>query len=396
MISVVSEDEVCVLVQPTFAIIAEYWSSFDITRQSGAYSMISQLLRKHSTIIRTMVNHIPSLAQIPLMSKFEEELGRLKAQTDVKHQYIAFQQRCQDENATVVKRALVELELYLCEFQGVLHTAAISEKTEDFVSPLIRAILDACIRLGAHRDDISILCARCLGLVGCLDPTRIEASKEENTVLLLSNFDKVEETTDFVVLFIRKILVKAFLSASNPRSQGFVAYAMQELLRFCQFDNSNLCRSRDMPYSTNYVRWMELPESMRNRLTPFLRSKYVVTSGMSQAILEYPIYKPGIGHGLWLRTFVLDLLRKGTGDNPKHIFPVLSKIIRLQDIAVSAFLIPYLVLNVVVGGTDTQNIEIGRELLIILERPLPDSTTRERDALLSCSQVRYIFLRGLH
>ena len=388
MISVVSEDEVSVLIQPTFAIIAEHWSNFDLTRQNGAYSMISQLLQAHSTVIRRMVNHIPSLARIPLMSKFEEELGRLKAQTDVKHQYIAFSQRCQDENAVVVKRALIELELYLFEFQGVLHAAAVNEQTDDFVSPLVRAILDACIRFRSSGDEINVLCARCLGLIGCLDPTRVEASKEENTMLLLSNFDKVEETTDFVILFIRKILVKAFLSTTNPRSQGFLAYAMQELLRFCQFDKSTPCRSRDMPYSTNYVRWMELPESIRNRLTPFLTSKYVVTSGMSQTVTEYPIYKPGIGHGQWLRVFALDLLRNGTGDNPKLLFPVLSRIIRLQDISISTFLVPYLVLNVVVGGSETQNIEIGCELRIILQSPLPDKTSPGKDALLSCSQVR--------
>lgn len=388
MVGVVGEDQIGALIQPTFAIVAEHWSSFDSTRQNAIYSMISRLIQTHSTVVRNMVNHIPSLAPIPLMSKFEVELGRLKSQIDVRHHLMAFSQRCQDENATVVKRALVELEIYLCEFQGTLHVAAVNEQPESFVSSLVRTILDACIRFNSDGQAISVLCARCLGLIGCLDPTRIEAAKDERVMLLLSNFSKAEETTDFLLFFIRKVLVKVFLSASNPRSQGFLAYAMQELLSFCHFDGSIIGRVRDAPSNPNYVRWMELPESTRNTLIPFLSSKYIVTSGMLQTEAEYPIYKLGIAHGQWLRIFALDLLQKGTGDNPKHIFPVLSRVIRLQDVSLSSFLVPYLVLNVVVGGTIDQMSKIGRELFLILKSPLPDTGCATRDALLSCSQVR--------
>ena len=351
--------------------------------------MISRLLKTHSAVVRKLVNHIPSLGSIPLMSKFEEEIGRLKAQTDVRHHYIAFTQRCQDENAVVVKRALVELETYLYENQGVLHSTAVNEQPDGFVSELIRALLDSCIRFEFDADGITTLSARCLGVIGCLDSTRIEAVREENTMLLLSNFSKAEETTNFLVFFIRKVLVQAFLSATNLRSQGFLAYAMQELLRFCQFDKLVPQHSHNAPYNNNYIRWMELPESLRNMLSPFLASKYVVTPGLSQAVVGYPIYKQSISHGHWLRSFSFDLLQKGTGDNVELIFPVLSKIVRLQDVSVSSFLLPYLVLNVVIGGTEDHVLETGHELLKVLESPLADGNSPFRDALLSCSQVSY-------
>ena len=381
------DEDIGILIQPTFAIIVEHWSSFDAIRQSEAYTMISKLLKAHPIIVRKMVNHIPSLATIPLMSKFEEEIGKLRAQADTRHQLIAFGQRCQDENSAVVRRALIEMEVYLNEHQEFLHNTAVNEQPEPVVSHLIRALLDACVRFTVDGSDIVSLCARCVGLIGCLDYTKTEVTKEERVMLLLSNFADSDETVDFLMMFIRKVLVKVFLSASNSRSQGFLAYAMQDLLKFCHFDKTTIHRSRDMPCSSNYVRWMELPESVRNTLMPFLTSKYIVNSSVSQHEEEYPIYRRHLSHGQWIRTLTFDLLRKGTGENPKHIFPVFIKIVRLQDISISSFLLPHIVLNVAAGGTDLQRQCIRQEMLTILESPLQDAITDSSEALLACSQV---------
>ena len=389
MVNILGEDEVGPIIDPTFAIIAQFWEVFDAQAQGQAYDMISQLLKTHAGLIREIVNTIPSLAEIPLLSKFEDELGKVKAQMDVKHQYEAFCRRCRNENATVVTRALVELEAYLEKNQGYIHEAAVREQPDPVVSQLTRSVLDCCVQFSESHPTIAVLGAKCLGLIGCLDPTRIEAATEKGDILLLSNFTKAEDTKDFIVFFIREVLVKVFLSTTNPRAQGFLAYAMQELLMFAEFDKSVTVRSRDTRFNANYQRWMELPESVRNILTPFLTSKYVVTAAVQQPTCSYPLYKPTMIHTQWDPAITFDLLRNGVGENTKMLFPVLSRIVRFQDISIPSFLLPFAALNVIVGGTESQRLEIGAELKHVLSIGMPGGDGALRESLILCSQVSF-------
>ena len=384
------DDDIEALVDPTFAITAQYWDAFDDDVQAQAESMIGQLLKVHGNMIRDMVNTIPSLASIPLLSKYEDELGKLRAQMDTKHRFQTFSERCQHENVTVVLRALVELKDFLVHQQGFLHDSAISEQPDPVVAQLTRSVLDACVRLNESNEAIAGLSARCLGLIGCLDPTRVEAVKETKEMLVVSNFGNEDETIDFAVFFLQEILVKAFLSATNTRAQGFLGYAIQEILKFCELDTSVTFRARDMRSSTNYRRWVALPESVRNILTPFLNSKYILTAGVVPKVLTYPIFDVSMTNGAWLRTFVVDLLEKACGDNAMALFPVFTRIVRGQDISISHFLLPFAVLNVIVGGQYNHTAEVAKELLGILQQPLPDNNSKARATLISCSQASYI------
>lgn len=388
MIGTLGEEEIGSLVDPTFAMIAQHWELFSPKIQARTVDAISQLLKSHSDIVRQTVKTIPSLASIPLMSKFEEELGKIKAQMDVKHHYQAFSERCQSENVTVVVSALKELEIFLSKHQRFLHEIAMQEQPDQVVAQLIRSILDACVLLGETHEEVPILSAKCLGQIGCVDSTRIEAVKDKKGMILLSNFGEAEETKDFVVFAFREVLVKSFLSATNSRSQGFLAWAMQELLKFIQFDTSVMVRSRNVPHDANYLRWMTLPESVRNTLTPFMTSKYVITEGFKQAPCTYPLFRSGMTHQQWLRTFTLDLLQKGEGENITQIFRVFSRIIRTQEVSISDFSLPFAALNMIVGGTERGMLNVAEELLHILNFTLSESDAQGRADLILCSQVR--------
>ena len=385
--SLLGEDEIAPLVDPTFALIVQSWDFFSPDVQKQSYDMVSLLLKSHASMIRDMVHTLPSLKQVPLMAKFEEELGKLKSQMDIKHHFQAFCQRCQSENAAVILRALEELAQYLEEHQSFLHDTANREQPDPILSQLARALLDTSVLFSKSDPDIASLCARCLGTIGCLDPTRIEAARENKEILVLSNFTRDEEVRDFVVFFLREVLVKAFLSATNSRSQGFLAYAMQELLALGDFEASIRPRSRDAPFDTNYRRWVTLPESIRTVLTPFLDSKYFVTTGITQSPCTYPLYKKEMGHAQWLRTFTFDLLKKDAGDAMiQAIFSVLSRIIRFQDIAIANFLVPFAALNIIVNGSNNEKEDTARELLNVLAHPLSEQAY-QKDSTIMCSQV---------
>lgn len=388
MMETVGADEVIGLIDPTFAIIVQYWSSFTPHSQGRAHDMISQLLTTQAASIREMPYTIPSLASIPLMSKFEAEIQKIKLQMAAGRQLQALIQRCRHENLTVVLRALVELETFLEAHQSFLHEITMTEQQDPMIAELARTLLDISVHFNDSHDAIVTLSARCLGLLGCLDPTRTEAPGERREMLVLSNFQEAEQTIDFVVFFLREVLVKAFLSATNPRAQGFLAYAMQELLKFCGLNGSVIVhRNQERHANSKYLRWHTLPESVRNNLTPFLNSKYVITAAAVQPETEYPIYRPGMAHGQWLRGFVYDLLRKGDGENITELFQVFSRIIRTQDTPISAFLLPFAVLNIIISGSESQQMSVGNELLTILSHDLPERDIGSRNSLIQCSQV---------
>ncbi|KAL8699738.1 MAG: hypothetical protein Q9224_001285 [Gallowayella concinna] len=386
MIETLGADDILALIDPTFAIVVQYWDAFTPKSQKQAYDMVSQLLRTHATSIREVAYTIPSLASIPLMAKFEAEISSIKLQMVTKHQLQALIQRSRHENLTVVLRALTELGLFLEDHQGFLHESSVSEHPDPVIAELARTLLDISVQYGESNDEIVLLSSRCIGFLGCLDPTRIEAPKGKKELLVLSNFQDAEETVDFVIFFLREVLVKAFLSATNPRAQGFLAYAIQQLLKFCGLNGPLTSRNQDRFADPKYLRWVTLPESVRNSLTPFLNSKYVVTPATVQPETQYPIYRASMGHSQWLRAFVYDLLRKGHGDNVSELFQVLSRIIRAQDTGISTFLLPFAVLNTIISGLERQQSEVGGELLTVLSHPLPKGDVAARNSLLHCSQ----------
>ncbi|KAI9793452.1 MAG: serine/threonine-protein kinase M1 [Candelina submexicana] len=400
MVTKLGPEDIETLIESTFSLVVQYWTAFESDTQQRAHDMITHLLQKHSEIIRKVINTVPSLASVPLMSKFEAELAKVKAQTDVRHRYQAFISRCQHENATVVSQALTELVPYLRHNQSFLNECAVSQQPDPVLAQLTRSILDACIRFDDSQPEVARLCAECIGLIGCLDPNRIESVRLRRDLLVLSNFEKADETIDFIVVLLQHVLVKAFLSARNTSVQAFQAYVMQELLKFCQFDTTVTYRSRALESNATYRRWISLPESVRNTLTPLLNSRYTLTAGPQRVEAAYPIFALDRTHGTWLRTLVIDLLWKANGENAQEIFPVLSKVVRGQDLSVANFLFPFAALNIVVGGTESQKMELGQELLTVLKQPLPDDNYRQKENLKCCSesvfQVLDYFSRWMH
>ncbi|KAF7116577.1 hypothetical protein CNMCM5793_005058 [Aspergillus hiratsukae] len=386
LVSSLHDEELEPLIDQTFSIVIRYWSAFNDQSRKTAHELVGYILKSHSELVHSNFNTIPSLASIPALSALESEISKVKGKMDVRSQLSAFGRRCQSENAAVVEQALRELLPCLSRHEEFLHESVLSEQPDPVVAQLTRSLLDCCVKFNAGCDSITLLSAQCLGLVGCLDPNRVDPVKDKKDILVLSNFDRMEETFDFVLFFLQHVLVQAFLSASNTRAQGFLAYAMQNLLRLCNLDSAVTQRYRDIQADEKYRRWSELPETVRNTLTPFLTSKYTVTVGAIRSNCKFPIFSTELTHGDWLRSFVQDLLQRGSGDNAQLIFSVCSRIVKGQDISIASFLLPFAVLNRIVGGTQEERLDLQGELTTILSHPLPEASNRVHEAIILCSQ----------
>jgi serine/threonine-protein kinase ATR len=298
------------------------------------------------------------------------------------------------ENSGVAAQALVELKAYLRQHQSFLQASAVSEQPDAVVGQLVRAILDTCVKFN-DLHDIAQLSAECIGLIGCLDSNRVESVREQREMVMVSNFYDSGETLDFVLFVLEECLVPAFLSATDTVLQGFLAFVMQDLLEKCNF--KEICGQiikNGVKGSTDlhYIKWLSLPTSVQDTLTPFLSSKYAVKD-LDPVTYEYPIFRPETIpptklYNYWIRTMALDLLQKPGSPLSDLIFVPLRRAIKMKDVSIPGFLLPYLVLNNIVEGSDQNREDLAQELLAILQyQPSAESQIHTEDIKL-CIEVR--------
>ncbi|KAF4553624.1 Phosphatidylinositol -3 and 4-kinase-like protein [Elsinoe fawcettii] len=384
LMSNLTEENVVPLLGHLFSIVVQHWSSMCSDIQQKTYDIVAHLLKTYSDAIRDEVINVPSLAGIPLMSKFEAELNRLKSGEKPQRFLESFVHRLQDENASIVLQAGHELYDWLEQNQSFVYDGAVSEPPMPIVVTATRILLDTCVKYNNSSRVIADTCAKCLGVIGCLDPNRVEDNVTEPHMLVLSNFDQTREVCNWMAILFTDILVPAFKSASNARSQTFLAWAMQELLKFARFENVDAGRLRSSQTSTASEVWLKMPESTRNILLPFLSSSYVLNINPRQQQIEYPIFSLSMKHGEWVRRWAYDMLLRGKGDNSSALFNTLSRVILSHSNTIAKFLLPYAAANIVLGGTVKEVNEIGQEMLTILmtESKVP----AEQEALRSCSE----------
>jgi serine/threonine-protein kinase ATR len=382
-------DDTMLVVDQTFALIVQHWSIFSEDTQVKANKTIVGLTQQYNKQLRARIEYLPSLAGIPMLSKTEGELVRFKDMVDTIKIFQAFSDRCKDQNSVVVRQALKELVPFLDANQKELHQSIVGQKPLPILAALTRSLLDASVRFSEDHTDITVLCAQCLGIIGGLDPYRVETAREKKRVLMLSNFSRRDEDIDFVALLLEQVLVKVFLSTTNAKAQGWIAYVMQEMLKHCGFSALHVAKPRSSQTSTEAQRWNEIPESVRNVLTPFLSSRYSVNQNpaLQYEGPSYPIYNPDISHAAWLQGFVYDLLRKGQGVNVEMVFPVLARVIRGYDLSIATFILPFAALNVIVSDNADNMENVGKELLAVLETDVRSAEHPDPATVKQCSEV---------
>jgi serine/threonine-protein kinase ATR len=388
MMTNIPQSDIEPLIDQTLAVIVQNWNVFQDSTKKTAHDLVTSIWEDHKDAVLRILDIMPSLSSIPLLSRFASEISDSKKQMDLRQQMLAFSRRLVSENIALVEQALQELVDTLAKGQEWLHQALLHEQPEPVVADLIRSILDCCVRFSSNTA-VAEACGKALGRIGCLDPNRIETVKDTRSVLAISNFGRADETVDFIMFFLEEVLVKAFLGAPNTRAQGFLAWAMQELLKICGLEEMVGLRSRTASNTSKYRGWWDLDETVRNTLTPFLTSRYYVNVAMVQTRCSYPLFgSREMSHNDWLQTVVQDLLTRAPGDNIQLIFTICLRIIRSQDTSIPIFLLPYAALNLFVADSESQKEEkqnLLNEMIAILRQPLL-GTQQQREDVKLCSQ----------
>ncbi|KAJ2996721.1 hypothetical protein NUW58_g883 [Xylaria curta] len=374
------ESEVDILVETTFYLINQYWPTFENVSRQLSEDLIRFLLEKQHATVEKYINKLPSFSHIKELSDIELTLSKLRSPLDNHTAFFLLAERLYHETSGVVLHALRELVEYLQRHQGYLQASAVSEQPDSIISNLIRALLDCASRYNGFHDEISALCAQCIGLVGCLDSNLFEAARGENQMIVTSNFEDSRQVTDFVFFLLEKVLVLSFVSTTDTNLQGFLSYAMQELL-----DRSNIAEAIKMEGLVEgeaaYRRWCLVSQSAQEILTPFITSRFRINPMPYQQI-EYPIFDKKNTYTIWMRNLTLDCLRKPQNPFAMLLFEPLCRVIRAKDLSIAEFLFPYLIVHIILGEEipEQERTAVLHELHAVLKYELPaDASYAERE-----------------
>ena len=386
MMSLFEESEVEILIETTFYLIYRYWSVFEESSRELAKDLIKELLEDQQPTVKEYIGKLPSFTHIKELSDIESMLGKLREPVDNHTAFFMFAERLYHETSGVVLHALRDLADYLQRHQGYLQASAVSEKPDSIVSALVRALLDCLSRYNGFDSEITDLCTQCIGLVGCLDPNRIERVRRESRIILKSNFEDSTEVTDFVFFLLEKVLVVSFVTTTDTRLQGFLSYAIQELLE--RGDIAEAVKMEGFREGEKvYKRWCSVSQSAQEILTPFLTSRYRLMP-MNQQKIEYPIFGPGKTYGNWIRNLTLDCLRRPQNPVAMLLFEPLCRLIRVKDLSIAEFLFPYLIVHIILGNeiSEEERTAVLQELLNALqyEPSVGASYTEREDRKLFC------------
>ncbi|KAK5663169.1 hypothetical protein OQA88_6586 [Cercophora sp. LCS_1] len=376
--------DVEMLVEVTFFIIGHHWESFDTESRTKTCSLIRFLLEKQRDVLAKYCYRLPSLSHIKELTELDALVRGLRPALDTRGSFGVFIERLNHENPGVIHQALIELVKFLKTDQDYLQDSAISEQPDSVVLGLARALLDCASKYNGWLQDISRLCAECIGLIGCLDSNRLETTREEKQFVLVHNFDDSGETTNFAIYLLENVLIKSFLSTTDVRFQGFLSFAMQELLDRTDFKFAILNNGAGTSKGV-YEKWLSISESNREVLVPFLSTRFLLPP-LPYTGPKYPIFQGGSGrtYAQWLRTLVYDLLHNDQNPFSTIIFTPLRRLVRVQDLSVAEAVLPYTVMHVIVGQENSSEFrdKIAAELASILEYQPPESASYvEREEL---------------
>ncbi|KAL8413730.1 hypothetical protein RB594_005107 [Gaeumannomyces avenae] len=384
----VDDEDVNILIEMTFFIIGNYWDTLDDPTKDVCKSMLDRLLTKKHGLLEAKINELPSFSHLPGLADAESRLNELRKPLESRTSFMIFSKRLGNENPGVVLQALAELSAYLREHQAFLQTSAIGEQPDMAATTLLRALLDCASKYNGVQPEIGSLCVQCLGSIGCLDSNRLEVVREQREFVVLHNFEMASETTDFVLFILEEVLVKAFLSTTDTSFQGYLSYAMQELLDKTDFKAAWAENGAERSHALE--KYLKLPEHVREVLAPFMTSRYRVKP-IAQQTIEYPIFRPSKPYANWLRAIVTDLLHNGQNPFAEILFEPLRRVIKVKDLTVAEFLLPYLVIHIVVSD---DNVKADRERvlnelrdILLLELPENASYAERENMRLYCEAV---------
>ncbi|KAF9450926.1 hypothetical protein P691DRAFT_724995 [Macrolepiota fuliginosa MF-IS2] len=384
-------------VGPTSATIVTCWNSFPPNSRQIAVESMSYIIQEIGRDIGRHLDDIVDLSSIPELDHTRDQLQALRSSWTPKERLQWLLERSSNENLSVAIQSLGELRAFLlAEYQNLIADLVSGDMFDPVVGQIVAALLNAACRDSDGTEALRALTYECIGIMGAVDPDRCELSTKQPRIVVKNNFTDEDESMQFALHLICDLLVGAFRSTSDMKYQSFLAYTIQELLKFCQFRPALVGAGTNTSISNKVRnRWRSLPKHILETATPLLEGKFTLNLGPTSEI-RHPIYSHQATYREWIQLWTSHLITKASGPTAQTIFNVFRSAVRNKDAIVAHHLLPHLVLNILIGGNEEDAQAIRAELLVVLEDQINNESTSSADKKLLSAQAVFMLLDHLN
>ncbi|THH16411.1 hypothetical protein EW146_g4222 [Bondarzewia mesenterica] len=377
-------------VGPTSASLVSSWQIFSSDGREVARRSLHFLLFDLGDQLGSSLDEFVDPFSIEDLADVHAELKRLRSNWTEERKLKQVLERVANDNITVAIEALRELKVLMNHHQEFFQNLATGDNFDHAVGWVLRTLFAASCCDSDGAEPLRLLAFECIGALGAVDPDRFDFGASDSRIVVMKNFRDQEESVHFVLHLIVDVLIGAFRSANDINYQNHLAYAIQELLKFCQFTSDLVAPRSSKPISlTIRKRWNNLPKHVLETVTPLLEARFHV-SDRPLPPWVLPIYPTQTTYREWIQLWTTYLIIHAYGDTAQSIFRVFRAAIRNKDVGVAHHLLPHLVLNALVSGDEAGTENIRTELLAVLEDQVNPHSASTPDKKLLKKRRQYL------
>jgi serine/threonine-protein kinase ATR len=377
---------------PTSASLTSFWKSLSPHGRDVASNILRYLvLDVGNDTDPDLLFDVVDLSCIGALSDVQHRLQTIRRSWSVEDRLHRLLERVSSDSLTVTLQALKEIKSLLDEQSDFFQSGTSGDSFNALIGRTLRTLSLVAGRDVDGIEDIRLIAFECIGAIGALDPDRLDLGMGDSRPIVLKDFTEEEESIRFAMHLIKDVLVSAFRSTSDMGYQTNLAYAIQEMLKFCQFDPSLMASGR---YTTSASlkareRWDSLPKHVLETITPLLESRYTIREKPLPAF-ELPIYPQHGTYREWLQQWTTCLISEAKGVAQK-VFQPFRSVVRNKDVGVAHHLLAHLVLHALVSGDEDKMWNIRSEILAVLQDQVNEGTTSSTDKKLLSAQVKLCY-----
>ncbi|ELU38352.1 phosphatidylinositol 3- and 4-kinase, putative [Rhizoctonia solani AG-1 IA] len=362
----------------TTATVVRHWGEITPKAKEWAIKILEYIIVNNGRDIRQNIDSVVSLSPIDDLKRYNKPLKRLRSSS--KDPLEILLARCRNENMNIAVQSLQELKAYLLKHRATIEGYMVGDVFSPWLGRTMKVLFEAACREGDGCEALHKVAYECIGIVGALDPDRLDIQPGGQDQMVMRNFEDEDETVWFIISLISDVLVSAFRSTTDLKYQRHLAYAIQELLRQCGFNNALVkTGSQSVPMKIR-TRWKSISPEVVETVGPLLEGRFTIQS-KPPVVPQFPIYSHSPTYREWIQTWTAYLISCVKNANAAKIFEVFRPAIRNQDVRVAKQILPHLIIAISQSEEDLSH--ITQEIVTVLRDQIDnaDSTPAPRKTL---------------
>ena len=323
-------------------------------------------------------DELKQLPYISLITGFRKYCDDVSLKSDIKLQLLKINLLLSNNSFTVIKVTLMYLATILKKWIKIEHLLQ-TGMIDDSIKELLIALLNVGKRIGPGNIELEQLVVSCIGLLGAIDPDYFEGiqmTSHQSVNRLQLAHNKVE-LKRLSCSFLRSFLVPHFRSVKDARTQDRYAYAIQEVLKLCEFhpdlpmvsDNSQM--KLPMIKSEVLELWLSFDQDTKTSVYPLLKTKYKMA--IPSVNMDFPFLTRVNGFQDWISKITAKLCLAIKGHVTSPLFESLSGLV-YSDSKAASYILPFVVLHTIVAdGSSGSFQDLLQEIQLVLSNATQNS-----------------------